>query len=117
MPLSAQKQFEKRALKAIEDGDINFVARGKNKELFDDMKRKWEERNGRSSSEAASSTEPAPKKTKRTEPPPKKAPPPAYSSSSSESESDCEDATGRGSRPPVTKRPKDINESINMWIA
>ena len=27
MPLSALKQFQKRALKAIEDGNVNFVAR------------------------------------------------------------------------------------------
>ena len=113
MPLSAQKQFEKRALKAIEDGDINFVARGKNKELFDDMKRKWEERNGRSSSEAASSTEPAPKKTKRTEPPP--TPPPADSSSSSDSESDYE--TRRDSSPPVTKLPRNLDESRMQFFA
>jgi ABC-type uncharacterized transport system involved in gliding motility auxiliary subunit len=43
MPLSAKAQFMKRAREALEQGNASFVARGKNKELFEEMKRKFEQ--------------------------------------------------------------------------
>ena len=43
MPQSAKVQFMKRAREALEQGNTKFVARGENKELFEEMKRKFEE--------------------------------------------------------------------------
>ena len=41
--MSAKAQFMKRARDALEQGNTSFVARGENKELFEEMKRKFEQ--------------------------------------------------------------------------
>ena len=43
MPQTAKAQFMKRATEALEQGNTKFVARGENKELFEEMKRKFEQ--------------------------------------------------------------------------
>ena len=43
MPLSAKAQFVKRAEEALKQGNTRFVARGENKVLFEEMKRKFEQ--------------------------------------------------------------------------
>ena len=43
MPQTAKAQFMKRAREALEQGNTKFVARGENKELFEEMKRKFEQ--------------------------------------------------------------------------
>ena len=43
MPLSAKAQFVKRANEALKQGNTRFVARGENKKLFEEMKRKFEQ--------------------------------------------------------------------------
>lgn len=43
MPQSAQVQFLKRAKEALEQGNTKFVARGENRVLFEEMKRKFEQ--------------------------------------------------------------------------
>lgn len=43
MPQTAKAQFLKRAREALEQGNTKFVARGENKELFEEMKRKFEQ--------------------------------------------------------------------------
>ena len=66
MPRSAQVQFTNRAREALEQGNTSFVARGKNKELYEDMKRTFEqEMNAQSASKRVklSAVSPAPAPT------------------------------------------------------
>ena len=63
MPQTAQVQFMNRARQALEQGNTSFVARGKNKELYEEMKRTFEqEKNAQSASKRVklSAVSPAP---------------------------------------------------------
>ena len=81
MPQSAKVQFMKRAREALEQGNTKFVARGENKELFEEMKRKFEQ-------EKDAKSEPHSKKMKLPAAAPAVVPASQSESNSSDSSSD-----------------------------
>ena len=111
MPQSALVQFMNRAREALEQGNTSFVARGKNKELYEEMKRAFEqERNAQSASNRVklSAVSPAPASTESNY-----SDSSSGSSSSQSSSSDEEEETNV----PTVESPEEPRQAAMAWQA
>ena len=88
MVYTAEQQFISRAKKALEEGNTSFTARGKNKAIWEKMKRDFEQ-------QRAAATQPSAKRARTSN----------STSSSSSSSDDAEDVT------PMIEEVEDENQT------